>query len=208
MLTPHRPHDNYDARLDTLVQARHQGGRWQRWGLWLLGAALSVPAILGFLTLLPSLPQAPAPPAPSTSRPAPRPAVQAPGAARRAMPASVAEPREEPRRCPEPFISAPAGALGTAVRLRGLGELAQRQQWVRLCNDWVNLRNPVGLQIAMQYAAQIPEVRRAWFLAARALAGGDMSLGIQLYAEAWNIYDLREATKRYQAEEARPAGTP
>jgi hypothetical protein len=56
------PRTDYDARLDTLVQARHREGRWRRFGLWLLGAALSVPAVLGFLTLLPHTPPAPSAP--------------------------------------------------------------------------------------------------------------------------------------------------
>jgi hypothetical protein len=58
------PLTTYDARLDTLVQARHQAGRWRRWGLWLLGACLSVPVMVGLLTLFPAPP--PSPPAPPT----------------------------------------------------------------------------------------------------------------------------------------------
>jgi hypothetical protein len=99
-------------------------------------------------------------------------------------------------------FQSPAGALGTAVRQQGISDVAARQQWVRLGNRWVNLRDPMGRLIAEQQAAQIPEIRQGIFGAAQRMAGGNTGLGMTLFGEAAGIDNAMQAADRYQAERA------
>jgi len=107
-------------------------------------------------------------------------------------------------------LESPTSPFGMGGRYMAIADLAQRQRYLRLGpGELIDIRNPLGVVAAMQQAAQLPEVQRAYFERARAMGGGDETRGINAYMELSGISNVRQATLEYRSfaagQQPRPA---
>jgi hypothetical protein len=95
-------------------------------------------------------------------------------------------------------LSAPAGELGQAVRMQTLAEVAGRQQYVQFGGRWIDIRTPLGQQMALAHIPEIPEMRQGLARTAQRMGGAGM--GPALYGAAANIEDPVQAYDFFQQE--------